>query len=320
MSSDQPIEDTLASLGRIAIVGIGAAGTALARALAAHGARIVALGTRNLASNGPAHALATILPGAVGVLPPEEAAANGDLVLLTVPDDAIAPVARQIPWHAAQVVAHLSGSQGAEILAPVAERGAVPAALHPLMTFPRANPDEPVSALFTRLAGATWAIEADDASARAHLERIVTALGGHAITLPPGARVPYHLAAVFAANYVVALLAASATLWETFGGTSDDAVRALLPLVRAAVDRLASDGLPDALSGPLARGDVGTLAAHLTWLDARAATNPDLARIRAAYLTLAHLAIPVAEAKGTLPSEVAAHMRALLDLSATEQS
>lgn len=313
MSSDTARHKELVSLGRVAIVGIGASGTALARALAARGATLVALGTRHPSDDGTARSLARMLPGLVRVLPPAEAATSGDLVFLALPDDALAAIARVVAWRPGQIVAHLSGSQGADVLAPVAERGAVPAALHPLMTFPRANLGEPVEALLARLAGATWAIEAADASAHARLERIVAALDGRSITLPPGARVPYHLAAVFAANYVVALLAASATLWESFGSSPEDAVRALLPLVRAAVDRLAADGLPHALSGPIARGDVGTVAAHLDWLNAHAATDPDLEHILAAYLALAQLAVPLAEAKGTLTSERAAKMRALLD-------
>lgn len=315
--NDAPLTHDLAMLGRVAVVGVGAAGTAMARAFAARGAHVVALAGRSPDRMGNARALAPVLSGVVRVTSAQEAAEMSDFVLLAVPDDVIAAMAHALPWRSGQTVAHLSGSQGTEVLTPVREHGASAASLHPLMTFSRPDLTEPVSALLERLAGATWTIETEDATTRNRLEAVVAALGGRPLALPSEARIPYHIAAVFAANYVVGLLGGSATLWETFGAGADEALRALLPLLRAAVDRLAVNGLPQALSGPLARGDINTVRAHLAWLDAHAHDSPDLARVRAAYLALADLSLPLAEAKGTLAPDRVAELATLLSSEAT---
>ncbi|MGH2487348.1 MAG: DUF2520 domain-containing protein, partial [Ktedonobacterales bacterium] len=93
---------------------------------------------------------------------------------------------------------------------------------------------------------------------------------------------------------------------------SDDALPALLPLLRASVENLARVGLPDALTGPIARGDVGTITRHLAWLDAHTG-DPGGADLRAAYIALARLAIPLAEAKGSLSAAAAAELRGRFD-------
>ena len=299
--------ESLSALGRIGILGAGAVGTTLARALAARGAHVTAVASRTRAS---AEALAAVLPGAHAV-PAEALPAEADLVLLAVADAAITPLAETVPWRTGQGVAHLSGARGADALAAVTVRGALPAALHPLMTITRPTPDTPAEALLQRLAGCSWTLDAADPTLASALETLVTALGGSVIRLAPQDRIPYHIAGVLASNYVVALLAAAARLWEPFAAP-EEALRALLPLLRGAADNLASAGLPQALSGPVARGDVETIATHLAWLDAHAAGAPELSAVRDAYIALAELTIPVALAKGTLTPEAAERIRALL--------
>jgi predicted short-subunit dehydrogenase-like oxidoreductase (DUF2520 family) len=309
-----PLPDSLASLGRVGMIGAGAVGAALARMLAARGADIAAV-----ASRAPERAamLAAALPGAAAVTPDQLVRAC-DLVFLAVPDDAIAPLAAALPWHASQGAIHLSGAKDAAALGVVSAAGAHPAALHPLMTFARAPLDMPVAALLERVAGCAWALEADDAGLAATLARIVAALDGRVVRLAAGDRVPYHIAAVFASNYVVTLIGAAVALWEGFGVGRDEALRALLPLLRGAVENLSGVGLPDALSGPVARGDAGTVAAHLAWLDAHAiqaadhAGPPELAALRDAYVALARLALPLGQAKGTLDTTAAAQLIRLL--------
>lgn len=303
-------DDTLASLvgtvGAIGIIGAGAAGTTLARALAARGARIAAVAARSRAS---ADALAALLPGARSISA-DEVPAAADLVLLAVSDAAITPLAETLPWRAGQGVAHLSGVHGAGALAAVTTRGARPAALHPLMTFTRPAPDVPAESLLRRLSGCVWALEADDPALAGALASLVAALDGSVVRLAPEHRIPYHIAGVLASNYVVTLLAAAARLWQPFAAP-EEALRALLPLLRGAADNLDSAGLPGALSGPIARGDVATVAAHLAWLDAQIARSPDMENLRDAYIALAELTIPVALAKGTLTPDGADTLRAL---------
>lgn len=311
---------SLASLGRIGVIGAGAAGAALARLLAARGADVAAVASRAPAR---AAALAATLPGATAATP-EEVVRACDLIFLAVPDDAIAPLAAALPWRAGQGAVHLSGAKDAGALGAVSAAGAHPAALHPLMTFAKASLAVPVAALLEGIAGCAWALEADDAGLGAALERIVAALGGHVVRLAAGDRVPYHIAAVLASNYVVALIGAAVALWEGIGVDRDEALRALLPLLRGAVENLDGVGLPDALSGPVARGDAGTISAHLAWLDAHtaptapsAATDgpPELAALSAlrdAYVALARLALPLGQAKGTLDTAAAARLARLL--------
>jgi predicted short-subunit dehydrogenase-like oxidoreductase (DUF2520 family) len=298
----------LSSLGRIGFIGAGAAGSALARVFAARGARIAAVAARRPWN---AEALVELLPPGAQALPPEDLPDVCDLVFLAVSDDAIPTLAADLPWRSGQGVVHLSGAQAADALAAVHARGALPAALHPLMTLSPSLRDLPADALLARLVGCAWALEAADDGLRRALEAIVAALGGQPIHLRPEDRLPYHIAAVFASNYVVALIGGAAALWGMFGEPPGTAVHALLPLLRAAVENTAANGPAQALTGPIARGDAGTLNAHLAWLDAHAA-DPAIVPIRDAYLALARLALPLAEARGALPSEILERMRTLL--------
>ena len=298
----------LAEHGRISLIGVGAVGSALALALDARGARIVALASRHPER---AQALAATLASRPPVVSPAEALRDADLVFLAVPDDAISPLAASLPWRAEQAAIHLSGASGLAALAAVLERGAQAAALHPLMTFPRSEVPLGASEQLARMSGCVWALEASAPALGETLEKLVGALSGTVVRLRAEDRVPYHIAAVLASNYVTTLLAAATSLWEPFASEPGAALSALLPLLRASVESLERVGLPDALTGPIARGDTGTIAAHLAWLDAHAA-EPGIADLRAAYLALARLAIPIAQAKGALTAEEAETLRRLL--------
>ncbi|MFI5274151.1 MAG: DUF2520 domain-containing protein [Ktedonobacterales bacterium] len=304
----------LAPLGRVGMIGAGAVARALSRALAARGAHVSAIAAPHPES---ARALVAALPAAAGaraVAAPADVLAITDLVILAVPDDALAALVASLPWRPGYSAVHLSGAKSAAVLAPAAARGARTAALHPLMTFPRQPLDAPVAVILERLAGCVWALDCDDPALAASLTALVAALDGQVVRLSAADRVPYHLSGVLASNYVVALIGAAVRLWtDSLGVAPDEALRALLPLLRASVESLATHGLPDALTGPLARGDSGTVAAHLAWLDAHAAGDPQVDALRDAYRALGRLALPLASAKGTLPLAAADALRALLD-------
>jgi predicted short-subunit dehydrogenase-like oxidoreductase (DUF2520 family) len=306
------------ALGRGGFIGVGAAGATLVSALAARGATIAAIASRHPArARSLAASLVTSTTPATPASPPRITTPAGvvkncDLVILAVPDDVITPLSRELAWRPGQAVAHLSGARGANALEAAAARGARVAALHPLMTFARTDPPPSGEEALARLRGCTWAIEADAATLAEALDALVAALDGQAIHLDASARVPYHIAAVLASNYVAALMGAAVAVWQDFDAPPDAALPALLPLLRATVANLGSVGLPAALSGPIARGDVSTIAAHLVWLDAHVADRPEHAPLRDAYFALARLAIPLAEAKGTLSTETAARLRTLL--------
>lgn len=300
----------MAALGRIGIIGVGAVGGTLARALATAGGSVATITARHAQH---AKALARQIPNCRAVATPDEVAASSDLIILAVPDDAIPPLAQRMPWSNGQRIMHLSGAMSTRVLASAVERGATVAALHPLMTFTRTLASAPIGEIQERLRGCVWALETVDVRLREDLRAVVEALGGRVTLLAEGDRIPYHIAGVLASNYVVALMGAAVTLWESFGADAQLAREALLPLLRASVENLATLDPSAALSGPIARGDVGTLRAHLTWLSEQAGANREMDGLRDAYLALARLTVPLAEAKGTLTAERAAVIRALLD-------
>jgi predicted short-subunit dehydrogenase-like oxidoreductase (DUF2520 family) len=178
-------------------------------------------------------------------------AADGiDLLVLAVPDDAIAAVAASVEPAASTVVAHLAGSLGLDVLAPHPRR----AAMHPLV----ALPNEAVGA--DRLLGGAWFAVAGDAIAT----ELVAALGGRSFTVEDRDRARYHAAAVIASNHLVALLDQVASV-APLGVPFD----AYLDLVRSTVENVAALGPVAALTGPAARGDTATIERHL------AALHPD---------------------------------------------
>ncbi len=286
-------------LPRLGVVGIGAVGATLAWGLAARGYPVVALSSR---AAGTAAWLAERLPGCRAVLSPLEVAELADLVLLAVPDDAIAAVAAAVPWRPGQAVVHCSGASPARVLAAAGRQGALYGSFHPLLSISRVRPAH-ADEVLERLAGCTFAIEAPAALA-AQLAGMADRLGGRAIFLREQDRVPYHLAAVLVSNYPVALVAAAVDLWAGFGVAREEALAALLPLLRSAVANLAQLGLPESLTGPIARGDLGTVRAHLDYLakpGEAAAVDGEL--LSETYRLLGLLSLPLARAKGRLNEE-----------------
>lgn len=311
-------QEALAALGPIGFVGAGAAGGALARALAARGGQVAVVAGRQRAG---ADAVAASIPGCRAVDDPAEVLARAAIIVLAVPDDTIVSLDATLAWGAHHTVAHLSGAHGIESLNNAHAAGAGVAALHPLMLFPRPAPD--AATVLARLAGCAWALETSGVEAAARMETLVAALGGHVIHIDGAARVPYHLAAVLASNYVVALVGAAVGLWGRFGVDTDTALAALLPLIRASVESLDRLGPVSALTGPVARGDIGTVAAHLAWLADHAGEAPapkmadravplNLAALGDAYRALGRLAIPLAHARGALDDATAQALDELL--------
>jgi predicted short-subunit dehydrogenase-like oxidoreductase (DUF2520 family) len=312
--TDEPEESATTTPARVGVIGAGAVGNALLAALAARGAlagmAAVAVASRTFAH---AQAAATRAPGCEALASPDALAERCDLVFIATPDDAIHSVAEGIQWRRGQAVAHLSGAQGVAPLAAAAARGALVAALHPLMTFPQALRDADAAQTLARLAGASWALECADAALAARLTGLIAALGGQVIMLTEADRAPYHLAGVLASNYVVTLMGAATDLWAGWGIERAEALRALLPLLRATIENLEAVGLPAALTGPIARGDVGAVRIHEAWLRAHAAETANGQALREAYAALAHLTIPLAREKGALDTASAEALRHALD-------
>jgi len=233
-----------------------------------------------------------LLPGTPLVSVPEVFAA-ADLVLLTVPDDAltelVAGLAATEAIRPGQFVAHASGRYGIGVLDPVTDRGALPLALHPAMTLTGTSLD------LERLSGAPFGVTAPEVL-RPVAEALVVEMGGEPVWVPEQHRALYHAALANGANHLVALVATSLDLLRH--ADVQDPQRLLGPLLVAALDNSLRDG-DRALTGPVARGDAGSVAAHV------AAIGEVSVEARRAYVAMARLTADRALANGMLRAEAA---------------
>ena len=192
-------------------------------------------------------------------LPPE----HTTILILAVPDDALPEVVHDLammgPAPTGCVVLHVSGALSTDALAPLHHRGYAIGSMHPLMTV--ADP----WLAGDRLVGAAFAMTGEPVANTA-ARRLVSALGGVPLTIPATQRPLYHAAAVVASNYLVALTGAAVRMLVEAGIDDDDAVRALLPLLRGTLDNIEQLGVRAAVTGPIARGDVDTVRLHLARL------------------------------------------------------
>jgi len=186
-----------------------------------------------------------------------------------------------------------------DVLESAKEFGAAVGSFHPLQTF--ADVDQAMQ----NLPGSTFALEAEEPLLTRQKE-LTRLLNGNWVVLKPGDKVLYHAAAVFACNYLVTLVKLALDLWQNFGVPSKEATRALLPLLRGTINNIDNIGLPDCLTGPVARGDSGTIERHLSALEVR---NPTLLTT---YKELGLQTISIALAKGKVSVQKAEEMKVLL--------
>jgi predicted short-subunit dehydrogenase-like oxidoreductase (DUF2520 family) len=278
----------------VGVVGAGRVGSALAVALARAGHRIVAVSGVSDASRRRA---ADRLPEAA-VKPADEVVHDAQLVLLTVPDDALPSVVEGLAavgaFQAGQLVAHTSGRHGLEVLDAATRQGALPLAIHPVMTFAGGAED------VERLAGTSFGVTAPEAL-RPVGEALVVEMGGEPVWVPEEARVLYHAALAWGSNYLTTLVTTAADLLRHAGAERPDLL--LAPLLGASLDNALRRG-DAALTGPVSRGDAGTVAAHL---DVLRRTAPEVVP---AYVALARLTADRALRDGRLDPKAA---EALLD-------
>jgi len=281
---------------RVGVVGAGRVGSTLAAALGRAGHEIVAV---SAVSDASVRRARSRLPGVAIKLPPEVVAA-ADLVLLTVPDDVLPGLVAGLAATGAalegRLVAHASGRHGLAVLDPAVRVGALPLALHPVMTF-TGRPDD-----LDRLAGISFGVTAPD-SLRLAAEALVVEMGGEPVFIAEQHRGLYHAALAGAANHLVTLVVQAADLLREAG--VGEPARMLRPLLQAALDNALDLG-DAALTGPVARGDADTVASHLAVL--RAAAPQALP----AYLALARLTADRALAAGTLSAPDAQRLLGVL--------
>ena len=283
---------------KIGIIGAGTVGTALSRRLYEYGYPVVAVSSRTLAS---AQKLAETIPDCQVSDNNQTVADTAEFVFITTPDDAIATVVSGLTWHEGQNVVHCSGADSARSLEPAKKYGAEVGAFHPLQTFAS------VKQAIDNIAGSTFALEADE-PLLSTLKEMAGALNGYWIELKAEDKVLYHAAAVIACNYLVTLVKMATDLWQTFDVPRDQATRALLPLLRGTINNIENVGIPQCLTGPLARGDTGTIKKHINALKESAPS------LLSAYYELGRQTIPIAEEKGRINSQQTEELRAILEV------
>jgi predicted short-subunit dehydrogenase-like oxidoreductase (DUF2520 family) len=185
--------------------------------------------------------------------------------------------------------------------------GAQTGAFHPLQTFAG------IKEAIENLPGSTFAVEAEE-PLRSILKKMAENLGGYSIELKAGDKVLYHASAVIACNYLITLIKLATDLWQSFGVPRKDAVRALMPLLKGTLNNLENIGIPDCLTGPIARGDAGTVRKHLAALDTVA---PYVAET---YRELGLKTIPVSLSKGKIDKAQAEELRKLFEKIVVEKA
>jgi predicted short-subunit dehydrogenase-like oxidoreductase (DUF2520 family) len=250
--------------------------------------------------------VAEAIPGCTAYETAGAVAFEADFVFITTPDDAIGSVASATAWRAGQSVVHCSGALSAEVLAPAADAGAQVGSFHPLQTFAS------LERALANLAGATFALEGEIPLLNT-LQDMAEALGGRSVLVRSEDKVLYHAAAVMASNYTVTLVQQATELWEAFGREPEEALVALLPLLRGTVSNLETLGLPAALTGPVSRGDLATIANHLEALE----SFPTIAPV---YRALAEATIPIALDKGRLDARTAESLLRMLRSRQTQSA
>lgn len=282
---------------KVGFIGAGTVGTALAMRLSDRGYRVVAVSSRSQLS---AKKLAQAVSGCQAMDDNQAVADTADFVFVTTPDDTIAAVVSAVKWHPEQSVAHCSGAASTDILEPARQAGAQVGAFHPLQTF--AN----VKQAIDNIPGSTFALEAEEPLLTT-LKDIATALNGQWIELKASDKVLYHAAAVMACNYMVTLVKLSTDLWQTFNVSTQTATKALMPLLQGTLNNIANVGIPQCLTGPIARGDTGTIKKHLSALEKAAPA------VLSTYRELGLQTIPVALGKGKINQRQAEELRAILE-------
>lgn len=280
----------------VGIVGAGRVGAAVGTVLRQAGHDVVAVSAVSAASRRRA---AELLPG-VPVRPVDEVAAGAGLLLLAVPDDVLPGLVDGLAATGSvapgQLVAHTAGRYGTAVLEAATRAGALPLALHPVMTFTGTAVDT------ARLAGCSWGVSAPG-PLRPVAEALVVEMGGEPEWVAEELRPLYHAALAHGSNHLVTLVAEVMDLLRTVGVAEPG--RLLAPLLGASLDNVLRGG-DTALTGPVARGDAATVRAHVEHLSAASPRSVE------AYVALARLTAERALAAGRLRPEAAAELLGVL--------
>jgi len=293
-------------LNSFAIIGTGMVGTAIGYLLKKAGYPIVAVYDKSRA------ALKRALPytGGKPLLKPQGALQEADCILITTSDDTIASACANLaafPAIKGKFVFHMSGAGGLDLLESAGKAGASVASIHPLQSF------SSIDQAIQNIPGSYFGVTADK-KALSFAKNIIRSLGGIPLVISNEQKPLYHAAACFASNYLVSLLNVVESIYQAAGIHEKDARKAYLPLVYGSLKNIEKSGSILSLTGPIARGDVGTIKKHV------AAINKHLPQYSSLYSSLGTATVKVARKKGTLNAGQARKINAILKGAKHEHS
>jgi predicted short-subunit dehydrogenase-like oxidoreductase (DUF2520 family) len=284
---------------KITIIGAGIVGTAIGHLLRRKGYCIVAVAGRSMKSLKKAQAYT----GGMVMTDVAEAAKAADTIFLTTNDDQIKDVCLQIAerdgFQKGDAVFHMSGALSTEILRPARDAGAGIGCIHPLQSF------ADIEGAIENLPGSTFGLTAEE-SLLPLARQLVEALNGEAILIEDKDKPVYHAGACIACNYLVALVHYTQELYRVLGIQPETAIKALWPLITGTLANIERKGTAAALTGPIARGDLGTIKRHLEALGSISPGEADL------YRELGKYTIKVARQKGGINQKQEESMKRIL--------
>ncbi|MEK6682847.1 MAG: DUF2520 domain-containing protein [Nitrospirota bacterium] len=276
---------------RVAIIGAGVVGSAVGYILRNKGYKIAGIASRRPES---AKRAAAFIGNGTVFKDPVSAAKAADIVFITTPDKAIEDVCNKIAdgggFKRNTIVVHMSGALPSTILSSAKTSGAKTVSIHPLQSF--ADPKEAVF----RMQGAFIGIEGDK-DAVTDAKKIARDLGGKEFLIPLKNKAMYHAGAVVVSNYLVAIIDLGLKIYEAVGIPKETALQALLPLIKGTISNIEKLGVPGALTGPFARGDVSVVEMHI---DEMRKSLPQMFRL---FTELGRHTVRVGSEKGTLSKD-----------------
>lgn len=268
----------------IAIVAAGRLGSSLAIAMSDAGYNVAAISSRRRHHR---EWLKSRIENGVVIENAQTAVNMGSIVFITAPDAAIEQICSIVQWRSHQTVVHCAGVLPLSALDNSTRAGAETAGFHPLQTFPSPESSD-------RLSDVSFATESPNPKIRIWLETLASDLGGSSFKIDSSQRSAYHASAVMACGLLAGLTGLAAEMWEPLGIDRSDALKRLIPLLRSTVDALDEKGLPSAITGPFVRGDVETIASHLS---ATTINSPEKGN---AYAALSLATLHIAKEQGGL--------------------
>ncbi len=275
---------------RIGIIGAGVVGTAIGVVLDDKGYEVT--GAYDVKSESTKQLVERI--GCTAHISPQEVSHSADVLFITTSDTAIKGVVDELAataaFHNGQVIVHMSGAQSSEILDRAKEFGAYVLSVHPIQSF--AN----LKRAIENLPGSVFSIEGDKDAYNVAV-CIVETLDGEYFFINRKSKPLYHAGACVVSNYLVTLIDFGVKLLESTGIPRNMATKALMPLIVGTINNIENIGIPKALTGPIARGDLTTIIKHLNCLEEMA---PELMKL---YSWLGFYTAQIALQKGTIDNQ-----------------